>query len=35
VSQPSKARARLFTLLRLVFALGLLAFVASILPWRD
>jgi glycosyltransferase 2 family protein len=35
VSQPSKLRARLLSLLRLCFALGLLAFVASILPWKD
>ncbi len=35
MSQPSKTRARLLALLRLVFALGLLAFVASILPWQD
>ncbi len=35
MSQPSKARARLVSVLRLAFALGLLAFVASMLPWQD
>jgi hypothetical protein len=35
VSPPSKARGRLLALLRLVFALGLLAFVGSMLPWQD
>lgn len=35
MSQPSKTRARLLALLRLCFALGLLAFVGSILPWQD
>jgi uncharacterized protein (TIRG00374 family) len=32
---PGKARARLLSVLRLAFALGLLAFVASMLPWQD
>ena len=35
MSAPSKVRGRLLAILRLVFALGLLAFVASILPWKD
>ena len=35
MSQPSKTRARVLSLLRLVFALGLLVFVGSILPWQD
>ncbi|MBK7641851.1 MAG: flippase-like domain-containing protein [Planctomycetes bacterium] len=35
MSQPSKTRARLLSLLRLCFALALLAFVASMLPWKD
>jgi hypothetical protein len=35
LSQPSKTRARLLSILRLVFALALLAFVGSMLPWKD
>ncbi len=35
MSQPKSTRARLLGALRLVFALALLAFVASILPWSD
>lgn len=35
MSLPSKTRARLLSLLRLVFALALLCFVAWMLPWQD
>jgi len=35
LSAPSKTRARILSVLRLLFALGLLAFVGSILPWKD
>jgi len=35
VSGPSNKRKHLFSLLRLVFALALLAFVATMLPWQD
>jgi len=35
VSGPSKGKKHLLSLLRLVFALALLAFVATMLPWQD